>query len=138
MIEKISDFIISFLPSTPVFFIIYLVFMSIFFILLIFILSRKKSKKNKSLNKLLTIEDLINISKNNKSTTKDLIFVLEYFLNYFKVKEDKTNSFELFKLVLNHKNRSKKLFDIYHNKIVPLNKEYKNELNRIEKEALTK
>ena len=139
MIEKVSDFIISLLPSNSVVFIIYLIVFSFFSIFLIFILSKnKKNKQFQNNKKELTIDDLLNIAKNQKSTLKDLIFILEYFLNNFKVKNNEKKSFELFKKVLNHKNRSKILFDIYHGKLLPSNLEYKDRLDKIEKEALNK
>ena len=135
--EKISDFIISLLPSSPLIFLIYLAVIVIFSLFLIFIFSRKKlSKSKENTQKTITIEDLLKIAKNKNSTTKDLLFALEYFLNHFKIKDYKKESFELFKLVLNHKNRDKALFDVFHGKILPANLEYKSKLDKLEKEAL--
>ncbi len=138
MIERISDFIISLLPSNAVVFIIYLAGITLFSVAFILILSRKKPKKNQSIkqNNNVTIDNLLEIANNPKSTLNDLIFTLEYFFENFKIKENKKKSFELFKKVLNHKNRSKKVFDIFHGKILPANLDYKEELNELEKKAL--
>ncbi len=140
MIEEISDFLISLLPSNALIFIIYLVFITVFSVLLIILLSKKKNKsKNAQIpKKELTIDDLLEIAKSKKSNINDLKFALEYFLNHFKIKDDEKKSFELFEKILNHKNRSKILFNIYHGKILPENLEYKNKLDSIEKKALNK
>ncbi len=137
MIEKVSDFIISLLPSNSIVFIIYLAVIVIISIFLIFFLSKlKKNKQNTK--KELTIDDLLEIANSPKSNTKDLVFALEYFLSKFSIKDNEEKSFELFNKILNHKNRSKILFDIFHGKILPANLEYKNKLNNIEKRALNK
>jgi len=135
--EEISDFIISLLPSSSVTFLIYLGMVVILSVGLILIFS-KKSKLNEDIKKEITIEDLLKIAKNKNSTTKDLLFTFEYFFNNFKVKDNEKKSIELFKLVLNHKNRNKELFDFFHGKILPANLEYKKVLDQLEKEALNK
>lgn len=136
--EKISDFIISLLPSEVYTFLIYLLIVTLFSIFLIFILARKNRQKKQNNKKEITIDDLLKIADNPKSTEKDLIFALNYFLNYFKVKNNEKKSFEFFKKILNHKNRSKEIFNIFHGKILPANLEYKNELDKLEKRALNK
>ena len=136
--EKISDFIISLLPSEVYTFLIYLLIVTLFSIFLIFILARKNRQKKQNSKKEITIDDLLKIADNPKSTEKDLIFALNYFLNYFKVKNNEKKSFEFFKKILNHKNRSKEIFNIFHGKILPANLEYKNELDKLEKRALNK
>ena len=139
MVEEVSDFLISLLPSNGVVFILYLAFVTFFSIFLIYLISKmKKKEKPQESKKELTIDDLITVANNKNSNTNDLIFTLEYFLKNFKIKDNEKKSFELFKKVLNHKNRSKKLFDIYHGKLLPSNLEYKNILDKLEKEALNK
>ncbi len=136
--EKISDFLISLLPSSVYTFLVYLLIVTLFSISLIFILAIKNRKKKQKIKKEITIDDLLKIANNQKSTTKDLIFALNYFLNNFKVNNNEKKSFEFFKRILNHKNRSKEIFDIFHGKILPANLEYKNELDQLEKKALNK
>ena len=129
---EIVDFIISLLPSNNIAFIVYLIIVPIIGVFIIFLFSRRKDETEKK----LSLEELIKIAKYKKSTLSDLAFVLDYFANNFRVKDSEQKSFELFKLVLTHKNRGKVLFDIFHNKIVPNNLEYERILNKIEKEAL--
>ena len=43
---------------------------------------------------------------------------------------------KFFRKILNHKNRKKILFDIFHGIILPKNLQYKKELDNLEKEAL--
>ena len=136
--EKISDFLISLLPSSVYTFLVYLLIVTLFSISLIFILAIKNRPKKQKIKKEITIDDLLKIANNQKSTTKDLIFALNYFLNNFKVNNNEKKSFEFFKKILNHKNRSKEIFDIFHRKILPANLEYKNELDQLEKKALNK
>ena len=131
--EAISDFIISLLPSNSLVFIAYLVIVPLLGIVIIF-LFRKKEKEEKK----LTIDELLKIAKYKKSTLSDLAFVLNYFLENFKIKDNEKKSLELFEAVLTHKNRGKVLFDIFHNKIVAKNKEYEDILNKLEKEALNR
>jgi len=137
--EKISDFIISILPSSPVTFLIYLGVIVVLSVLLIFIFSRQKSSKsNENTPKTITLEDLLKIAKNKKSTKQDLAFAMEYFYNNFEIKDNEKKSFELLEKLLHHKNRTKLLFDIFHGKILPKNLSYKDKLNELEKEALNK
>ena len=136
--EEISDFIISLLPSSAVTFLIYLAGVSVLSVLAIFYFAKKYEKKEAPVKKELNIEDLINIAKNENSTLKDLKFTFEYFMNNLNIEDDLKKSFELFKLVLTHKNREKVLFDIFHGQILPANLKYKRELNKLEKDALNK
>jgi len=138
--EEISDFIISLLPSSPVTFLIYLAGITLFSILAILYFAKKPKEKLKKENKKkdLTLDDLIKIAKNEKSTLKDLAFTLSYFVEKFKIDDNKKKAFELFNLVLNHKNRGKLLFDIFHGQLIPANLSYKKELDELEKRALNK
>jgi len=138
--EEISDFIISLLPSSAVTFLIYLASITILSVLAIFYFANKSKKSSKKTNikKDLTLDDLIKIAKNEKSTLKDLAFALSYFVEKFKIDDDKKKSFELFKLILNHKNRGKILFDIFHGQLIAANLNYKKELDELEKKALNK
>jgi hypothetical protein len=134
------DFIENFFPNTPLAFLVFL--FSFFLITTVFVLiiaklvkKEKKAQKN-NIKKDLTINDLIEIAKNKKSNINDLVFALEYFNDKFSVREFPDKAFEFFKMLLIHKNRNKILFDIFHNKTVPLNKDFEGQLNEIEKECL--
>ena len=138
MIEKISDFILNLVPGNNKFFYIYyLIFIFLFSLLLVFYFSKKVKKSSESVpKKEITLNDLLKIASSNKSNIKDLLFAITYFSENFSVNMDEKHSFEFFKKILNHKNRQKVLFDVFHGNILPKNLKYKNELNRIEKEAL--
>ncbi len=137
MIENISDFILNLLPSNIFIYIYYLVFIFFLSLLVIFYFSKKvKNESKTSQKKEITLDDLLKIALSSKSTSKDLLFAINYFAENFSVGMDKKTSLEFFKKLLNHKNRQKKLFDIFHGNILPKNLKYKNELNKIEKEAL--
>ncbi len=135
----IVDFLLNDIPSKSYFYLIYLLIITFFSFFLIFYFS-KKAKKTKNFNKSkkLTLEDLLKIAKNSKSNTKDLLFALVYFSETFKVKQNKDKSIKLFKLILNHKNRNKSLFDFFHGNILPANLEFKDELDKLEREALNR
>ena len=138
--ETISDFILSLLPGNNKFFYLYyLAFIFVFSLFLIFYFSRK-SKKSKKENmpqkKEITINDLLKIVSSSKSTLKDLLFAINYFIENFSIETDEKLSLEFFKKLLNHKNRQKALFDLFHGKVLPQNLKYKNKLDKIEKEAL--
>jgi len=134
VIEEISDFLISLLPSTPLFFILYLflfLVISSFFILFF----SKKFKKNPDEKKLM-IDDLIKIAANPNSTTDDLFAALKLFNNNFSF--DEKGAFDFVEKVLMHKNRKKILFDYFHNEIINKHSLYKNKLEKIERKALNK
>ncbi|WP_457559981.1 hypothetical protein [Caminibacter sp.] len=132
------DIIEDLLPSSPFFYLVYLVGITLFGLLLIYLISKlnKPASNENKPDKKLTINDLIKIAKNPNSTQKDLLFALMAFNENFSVESNKNRSFELFKLVLNHKNRNKALFDYFHGNILPKNLKFKNELDKLEKEAL--
>jgi len=137
MIENISDFILNLLPGNMLFYIYYLAFIFFLSLLLIFYFSKKAKKKSKtSQKKEITLDDLLKIASSSKSISKDLLFAINYFTKNFSVDMNEKTSFEFFKKLLNHKNRQKELFDIFHGNILPKNLKYKNELDKIEKEAL--
>jgi len=142
-LSVISDKILDLFPSTPFAFLIYLGVITFFSILLIFYFSKKKPKKSKKQEKRnddnkLTIESLLEIANNPKSNSQDLLSALVLYNENFKVEDDVKKSFEFFKKVLNHKNRKKAFFDYFHGNIIPNNIKFKNELDKIEKEALNK
>ncbi|GAB6044687.1 hypothetical protein JCM11957_02850 [Caminibacter profundus] len=139
MIEKISNFFISFIPKSPLFFLLYLFLFVIASVLFIILLSKpKKNKKQEKENKKLTIEDLLKIAKNPKSTTDDLLRVFILFNENFKIEENEDKAFELFEKALNHKSRNKALFDFFHGILLPKNIKYKDKLDEIERKALNK
>jgi hypothetical protein len=134
------DFLENFLPSSPLFYLYYLLFFVVFGLFLIFLISKLKKEEKKEYNrdKKLTIDELIKIAKNKKSTQKDLLFALVAFNENFSVEGNEKRAFELFRAVLNHENRNKAVFDFFHGNVIPKNLKYKNELDKLEKEALNK
>jgi len=137
MIENISDFILNLLPGNIFFYIYYLAFIFFLSLVLIYYFYKKAQKKPKIQKpKEITLTDLLKIVSSSKSTSKDLFFAINYFAENFSVDMNEKISFEFFKKLLNHKNRQKELFDIFHGKILPNNLKYKDKLDKIEKEAL--
>jgi hypothetical protein len=139
VIEKISDFLISLLPSSPLFFLVYLIVFVILCVVMIFIFAKKKRKKSVTENiKKINIDDLIKIVNNKKSSNKDIIAAAMLYLENFTVEKEKNKSFIFFEKLLNHPSRSKVVFDIFHGKILPNNIKYKDKLDEIERNALNK
>jgi len=142
MIEKISDFIISILPSSALFYIIFLFSIFALSLGLILFFSKRLKKKNKLSDnknkKEITFDMLKEIVNNKNATSKDLASALILFSENFELKGNEKDAFEFFKKVLTHKNRDKNLFKIYQEKIVSKYKNFKDQLNEIEKEALNK
>ncbi|AZV46569.1 hypothetical protein C3L23_04560 [Nautilia sp. PV-1] len=137
----VSDIVWNVFPSTPLAFLAYLGIITFLCLLIIFYLARKNKNKKKTAtnkNKELTLEDLLKIANNPKSTTSDLLTALKLFNENFVVAQNKEKSFEFFEKILFHKNRHKKLFDYYHGSILPKNITFKDELDKLEKKALNK
>ena len=140
-LSVISDTILDVFPSTPFAFLIYLGVITFFSILIIFYFATKKpkgSKKEEKTDDKLTIESLLKTANNPKSNSKDLLTALMLYNENFKVENDVKKSMEFFEKVLNHKNRKKAFFDYSHGNILPNNIKFKDELDKIEKEALNK
>ena len=137
----ISDTILDIFPSTPFAFLVYLGIITFVSILIILYFSKKKShkptKEEKNDNNL-TIDSLLKIATNPKSNSKDLLSALVLYNENFKVEDDVKKSLEFFKKVLNHKNRKKAFFDYFHGNILQNNIKFKEELDKIEREALNK
>jgi len=129
------DFILDFLPKENYFFLLYLFLVFVFSTVLIFFIYKRFSKKKSNSIKKLSLNDLLKIVDNPNSTTKDLLFTLIYFNENFKVDN---KSFEFFRKCLNHNNRNKALFDYFHNEIVSKYPEFKDKLDKIEREALNR
>jgi translation initiation factor IF-3 len=106
--------------------------------LIIIYLANKNKKKSQSKKLKVDLNQLLQIVSNPNSSTADLIVAIELFNEFINMEEDLKRSLEFFDKLLKHKNRHKRLFQYFHNVIVPNNKEYKKELNAIEKEALNK
>ena len=134
----VSDIILDLLPSTPFAFLVYLGVITFFGILIILYFARKsqKSKTEEKKYDKLSIESLLKIAANPKSSSKDLMSALIVYNENFRVKDDIEKSLAFFRYALNHKNRKKAFFDYFHKKILPKNIKFENELNEIEKEAL--
>jgi TPR repeat protein len=138
-----SDTVWDIAPDSPVAFIIYLGLITVFCVILIFYFAKRAHRKPKtsSVNnnkKDVTLDDLLKIAKNPKSSTADLLTALMLFNDKFVVAQDKQKSIEFFEKVLNHNNRSKKLFDYFHGSILPKNITFKDQLDELEKKALNK
>jgi len=99
---------------------------------------KPKPQKKQKQNSQITMKDLMNIANNPKSSKADLIVAMELFYQNFKVSQNEKEAFELFSKILNHKNRSKEVFSIFHGKILPANIEYKKELDALERAALNR
>ena len=136
--SSISDFLWDLFPSSPFYYIAYMLFVMAVGLFFIIYFSKRKPTENKEIiKKEVTLDDLIKIAKSSNSTTQDLAAALLMFNEKFKVEDDYQKSIEFFKLVLNHKKAtSKKLFEIFHGQILPKNLAFKNELDKIEREAL--
>jgi len=137
----ISDAVWDISPSSPLAFVIYLLLFLITGIFLIFYFARKHKKQKTNIQntkKELTIDDLIDIASNPKSTTADLLSALMMFNEKFVVAQDKEKSMIFFEKALNHKHRHKKLFDYFHGSILPKNITFKDQLDELEKKALNK
>jgi len=137
----ISDEIWDISPNSPLAYVVYLVAISVICVFLIFYFAKKSKKQTKHSireHKELTLEDLLKIASNPKSSTADLLVALQLFNKNFVVAQNKEKSMDFFKKVLNHKNRHKSLFDYFHGSILPKNITFKDELDKLEKEALNK
>ena len=136
---SVVDFLLNFVPNENYLFLLYLLFSFFFSLFLIYIFYKKAQKTSKlSTKKNLDINDLCKIAKNKKSNIKDLLFAIKYFYQNFDIENNKKESFELFNLVLNHKNRKKILFNFFHDKILLKNLKYKKELDKLERKALNR
>ena len=138
MIEKISDFLITLLPQNPLFFLLYLFLFLVVSVVFIFLIAKRKPKTDKASKKELSLEDLIRIVSNPKSSTKDLISAAMLYVQNFSVESDEKKSFEFFKKLLNHPKRNKAVFDYFHGVILPKNIKFKDKLDELERKALNK
>ncbi len=135
--NSLSDFFWDLFPSSPFYYIAYMLFVMAIGLFLIIYFSKQKPEEMQETKQEATLDDLLKIAKSSKSTTQDLLAALLLFDEKFKVEDDYRKSLQFFKLVLNHKKAtSKKIFDIFHGKILPANIKFKNELDKIEREAL--
>jgi len=135
----ISDVVWELFPNSPLAYIVYLFAITVICIFLIFYFAKKSKKNTQSpLNKEITLMDLLKIANNSKSSTTDLLVALQLFNEKFVILQDKEKSMDFLKKVLNHKNRHKTLFDYFHGNILPKNITFKDELDKLEKEALNK
>jgi len=137
----ISDGVWDLSPNSPLAYIIYLLTITCICVFLIFYFAKKSKKQTKHSireHKELTLEDLLKIASNPKSSTADLLIALQLFNEKFVIAQNKEKSMDFLKTVLNHKNRHKRLFDYFHGNILPKNITFKDELDKLEKEALNK
>ena len=138
----LSDGIWDLSPDSPISFIVYLGIITIICVFLIIYLAKKSKKtfqKPSDLkNKEITFADLLRIANSSKSSTADLLVALQLYNEKFNVAQNKEKSIEFFKKVLNHKNKHKSLFNYFHGSILPKNITFKDELDKLEREALNK
>lgn len=127
-------------PNSSVTFIIYLLLISAISIFFIIYVAKKFKKvekeKNSYKDKEITLNDLLDIANNKKSSVSDLLTALMLFNEHFTVDQDKKKSFLFFEKTLTHKRKHKKIFDYFHKNILPKNIQFKKELNEIENKAL--
>ena len=146
--SSLSDKIIDLFPSSPFGFILYMIVIMFFGLVIIFyfhfkaksknidkIVENKKDVYDKSKDEI-TFYDLLHIASNQRSSTADLLVVLRVFNERFSIDEYKEDAFLLFRKVLTHKNRHKKVFDCFNNLIISNNKKYENQLKQLEIESL--
>jgi len=136
----VSDEIWDISPDSPLAFVFYLfIIMCLCIIMIIYISKRfKNSSDLLDNNREITFNDLLKIAKHPSSTKADLYVALQLFNEKFSVKYDVKKSFEFLKYILHHKNRHKKLFEYFHGSILPKNITFKDELDKLEREALNK
>ena len=138
----IADSLWDLFPSSPFYYIAYMLFVLALGLLFIIYFSHRKPKEElkieiKETKKGLELEDLLKMAKSPSSTTQDLLTALLLFNTNFKVEDNFAKSMEFFKLLLNHKNaKNKKIFEVFHGQILPNNIKFKTELDKIEQEAL--
>jgi len=82
-------------------------------------------------------DDLMAIVKNPNTKSNDLLNTLIYFNENFDIDEENSKKYLMFlSRVLTHPNKSKNIFQYYHNEVKPKNGHFKNELENIEMKAL--
>jgi hypothetical protein len=139
----IVDFILDLLPDDDYFYLFYLAGFSIITtIFLLYVAKKFKTTKPAPSNSpakkedQLTIDKLIKMVEDPKASPADLLVALQLYHANFRVENDVKKSLEFFKKTLFHKSRSKNLFDFFHGTILPANLKFKQELDKLEKEAL--
>ncbi|NPA11676.1 MAG: hypothetical protein GXO62_05495 [Epsilonproteobacteria bacterium] len=135
------DFILDLLPNDDYFYLYYLAgFVVVTSALIIYFAKKFNKPKPKQAPverpKELTLNDLIDMVSNPNASASDLYVALQLYHEKYKVHDDVGNSLTFFKKALNHKNKAKALFDFYHDVIMPANTQYKDQLDKIEREAL--
>ncbi len=99
--------------------------------------SKQISKKTETKNDEFDLDDLMNIVKNPNTSSSGVLDALIYFNENFSIDEDNNKKCFLFlSRALTHPNKSKNIFQYFHNKVKPKNLNFKNELEAIEKKAL--
>jgi hypothetical protein len=82
-------------------------------------------------------DDLMAIAKNPNTKSNDLLNALIYFNENFVIDDTNSKEYLIFlSRVLTHPNKSKNIFQYFHNEVKPKNKSFKNELESIEMKAL--
>ncbi|WP_456479354.1 hypothetical protein [Nautilia sp.] len=131
----LSESLFNLLPSNAVVFVFYLAGVFILSLLIIKVFSVKAGKE-KNVKSSLKMDDLIKVASSSSTSSEELFKALVLFYDNFEVKNKEKESFVFLEKVLNHPNRTKKLFDFFHEKILPKNIYYEKKLNELEKKAL--
>jgi len=111
-------------------------------IVAIIVVSKPKSKpvkKKTTVKKEKTIEfeDLMEIVKNPNTDSNTLLKTLMVFNENFKLDDKNSQKYLIFlSRVLTHKNVNKDIFKYFHKEVKLKNKDYKVELEAIERKAL--
>jgi len=104
---------------------------------------RRNDKKNNidnnevEENYKFDFSDLMHIIKNPNTKSEDLLNALIYFNENFSIDKDNSKQYFIFlSRILTHPNRTKNIFTYFHKEVKYKNRNFKNELEVIEKKAL--
>ena len=96
----------------------------------------KKTTKSQKKDEF-DFDELMKIAQNPKTTTKELIEVLNIFNTYFRMDDKTAQQYIVFlSKCLTHENSNKDVFQFFHNNIKPKNTQFKTELEKMELNAL--
>jgi hypothetical protein len=99
--------------------------------------SKPVPKKSVKKEREFDFDDLMDIVKNPKTSSNALLDALIYFNSNYKIDEENSKKYLIFlSRVLTHPNRSKNIFQYFHNEVKSKNSKFKSELENIEKKAL--
>jgi len=99
---------------------------------------KTQSKKSAPVTKnYIDFDDLMDIVKNPNTSSEKLLETLKIFNNNFVIDSENEQKYLIFlSRILTHKNVSKDVFQYFHKDLKSKNKNYKIELEAIERKAL--